>query len=92
MFIMKNFNFTPPHLNYALFSMLKIKFLDGNISRWHGHALFWHGRASIEALVIQPGGTAMLESGTAVPESKLCTFLSGTALLNFGMVVPEYIP
>ena len=94
MFILKKFNFPPPHLNYALCSMLEIKFLDGNIIRWHGHAQFWHGRALIEALVVQPGGTAVLESGTAVPESKLfglCTFLSGTTMLNFGMAVPEYI-
>ena len=71
MFILKNFNFPPPHLNYALSSMLEIKFSDGNIIRWHDHARFWHGRASIEALVVQLGGTTVLESGTAVPESKL---------------------
>ena len=71
MFILKNFNFPPPHLNYALSSMLKIKFSNGNIIRWHGHARFLHGRASIKALVVQPGGTTMLESGTAMPKSNL---------------------
>ena len=94
MFILKNFNFPSPHLNYALSSMLEINVSDGNIIRWHDHARFWHGHALIKALVVQLGGTAVLKSGTAVPESKLfglCTFGSGTAMLNFGMVVPDCI-
>ena len=74
---LKNFSFPPPHLNYALSLMLETKISDGNIIRWHDHAQFWHGRAFIRVLVVQPGGTVVLESGTAVPESKLfglCTF------------------
>ena len=78
MFILTNFNFPPPQLNYALSSILKTKFANGNIIKWHDHA-------SHEAMVAKQGSMA-------VPESScfwLCTLLSDTIVLQCGMAMPE---